>query len=78
MTIQFWTAISPQKKIYNHLFHEEVEIAVAALKKGKCAGIDNIPAKLVQAGEEVIIDVLKAIYEKIWRTENGLHHGLSR
>ena len=29
---------------------EEVEIAVASLKKGKSAGVDNIPAELVQAG----------------------------
>ena len=29
---------------------EDVEIAVASLKKGKSAGVDNIPAELVQAG----------------------------
>ena len=32
------------------ILHEEVEIAVASLKKGKSAGVDNIPAELVQAG----------------------------
>ena len=32
--------------------HEEVESAVASLKKGKSAGVDNIPAELVQAGGE--------------------------
>ena len=31
------------------ILREEVEIAVASLKKGKSAGIDNIPAELVQA-----------------------------
>ena len=35
---------------------EEVEIAVASLKKGMSAGIDNIPAELLQAGGETIID----------------------
>ena len=39
---------------------EKVEIAVAALK-GKSAGVDNIPADLVQAGRETMIDVLTEI-----------------
>ena len=34
VTMQFWTAINPQKKMYN-LFEKKVEIVVAALKKGK-------------------------------------------
>ena len=29
---------------------KEVEAAVQSLKKGKSAGVDNFPAKLVQAG----------------------------
>ena len=37
--------------------HKEVEIAVAALKQGKSAGVDNIPAELVQAGGEPMSDV---------------------
>ena len=40
------------------ILREEVEIAVALQKKGKSAGVDNIPAELVQAGGETIIDVL--------------------
>ena len=32
------------------ILREEVEIEVASLKKGKCAGVDNIPEELVQAG----------------------------
>ena len=31
---------------------------MAALKKENSAGVDNIPAELVQAGGETIIDVL--------------------
>ena len=33
----------------------EVEAAVQSLKKGKSAGVDNIPAELVQAGGEDVI-----------------------
>ena len=58
-TTLYWTAASPR---------EEVEIAVASLKKGKSAGVDNIPAELVQAGGETMIDVLTEICNRIWRT----------
>ena len=46
---------------------EEVEIAVATLKKGKSARVDNIPAEFVQAGGETMIDVLIEICNRIWR-----------
>ena len=49
------------------ILREEVEIAVAALKKGKSAGVDNIPAELVQAGGESMINVLTEICNKIWK-----------
>ena len=49
------------------ILREEVEIAVASLKKGKSAGVDNIPAELVQAGGETMIDVLTEICNRIWR-----------
>ena len=39
----------------------EVEAAVQPLKKGKSAGVDNIPAELVQAGVEDIITALTTI-----------------
>ena len=35
---------------------------------GKSAGVDNIPAELVQADGETIIDVLTEICDRIWRT----------
>ena len=47
---------------------EEVEAAVKALKMWKSAGMDNIPAELVQAGGEAMTDILTAICNKIWRT----------
>ena len=50
------------------ILREEVKIAVASLKKGKPAGVDNIPEKLVQAGGETMIDVFTQICNRIWRT----------
>ena len=47
---------------------KEVEAAVQSLKKGKSAGVDNIPAELVQAGGEDVITALKTICNKIWLT----------
>ena len=46
---------------------EEVEVAVASLKKGKSSGVDNIQ-ELVQAGGETMIDVLTEICNRILRT----------
>ena len=43
-----------------------MEAAVKALKMGKSAGMDNIPAELIQAGGEATIDILTC--NKIWRT----------
>ena len=38
------------------------------MKKGKSAGVDNIPAELVQAGGGNVITVLATICSKIWQT----------
>ena len=38
------------------------------MKKGKSAGVDNIPAELVQAGGEDVITALMAICDNIWQT----------
>ena len=46
----------------------EFEAAVKSLKKGKSAGVDNIPSELVQAGGEAMIDMLLIICNKIWQT----------
>ena len=58
----------PPEEDQQPILREEVEIAVAALKKGKSAGVDNIPTELVQAGGETMIDVLTDICNRIWRT----------
>ena len=50
------------------ILRETVEAAVQLLKKGKSAGVDNIPAELVQAGGEDVITTLTTICNKIWQT----------
>ena len=47
---------------------KEVEAAVQSLAKRKSAGVDNIPAELVQAGGEDVITALTTICNKIWQT----------
>ena len=47
---------------------KEVAAAVQLLKKGNSAGVNNIPAELVQAGGEDIITALTTICNKIWQT----------
>ena len=59
----------PPEEDLQPILREEVEIAVASLKKGKSAGVDNIPAELVQAGGETMIDALTEICNRTWRTE---------
>ena len=53
---------------HHPFLREEVEAAVKALKMGKSAGVDNIPAELVQAGGETMIDILTTICNNIWNT----------
>ena len=50
------------------ILREDVEMAVASLKREKSAGVDNIQQKLVQAGGVTMIDVLTEICNRIWRT----------
>ena len=68
----------PPEEDLQPIHREEVGIAVASLKKRKPAGVDNIPAELVQAGGETMIDVLQRSVTGSGEQENGLPHGLSR
>ena len=43
------------------ILREKVEATVKSLKKGKLAGVDNIPSELVQAGGEAMTDMLLII-----------------
>ena len=58
----------PPEEDLQPILREEVEIAVASLKKGKSVGVEYIPNELVQAGGETMIDVLTEIFNRIWRT----------
>ena len=53
---------------HHPILREEMEAAVKTLKMGKSAGVDNVPAELVQPGGEAIIDTLTTICIKIWKT----------
>ena len=60
--------VPPATNNDNHpILREEVEAAVKTLKKGKSAGVDNIPAEMVQAGGENI-SVLLIICNNIRQT----------
>ena len=50
------------------ILRKEVEASVQLLTKGKSAGVDNIPAELVQAGREDVTTALTTICNKIWQT----------
>ena len=50
------------------ILRKEVEAAVQPLKKGKPAGVGNIPAELVPAGGEDVITALTTICNQIWHT----------
>ena len=69
--MEYWTVLDcsqPLEEDLQPILCEEVEIAVASLKKGKFGGVDNIPVELVQACGETIIDILTEICNRIWRT----------
>ena len=76
----YWNAGQPPEEDLQPILRVKVEIAVASLKKGRSAGVDNIPAELVQAGGETMIDVLTEICNRIWRTGEWPTpwHGFSR
>ena len=50
------------------LLRREVEAAVQPLKKEMSAGVDNIPAELVQAGGEDVITALTTMRNTVWQT----------
>ena len=47
---------------------KEMEAAVKLLRKGRSAGVHCIPAELVQAGGEDVINALTTICNKTWQT----------
>ena len=68
---QYWTV--PRQTEDDHpILRREVEAAVQSLKKGKSAGVDNIPAEPVQTGGEDVITALMTICNKFWQTRERL------
>ena len=62
---QYWTV--PRQTDDHPILRKEVEAAVQSLKKWKSAGVDNIPAELVQACGEDVITALTTICNEIWQ-----------
>ena len=58
----------PQEQDLKPILRKKIEIISSVSEKGKSVGVDNIPIELVQAGREVLIDVLTEICNRIWRT----------
>ena len=73
----FWICTQTDTEDDHPILHREVEAAVQSLKKGKSAGVNNIPAELVQAGGEDVITALTTVCNKIWQKGNGQPHGPS-
>ena len=65
---QYWTVPRQTQRMATPILRRKVGAAIQSLKKGKSAGVDNIPAKLVQAGGEDVITALTTICNKIWQT----------
>ena len=50
------------------ILRKEEEAAVQSLKRGKSAGVDNIPVELVQGGGQDVITAVTTICNTIWQT----------
>jgi hypothetical protein len=47
----------------------KVEVAVAKLKKYESPGSDQIPAKLIQAGGEILLSAIHKLNNSVWNNE---------
>ena len=47
----------------------EIKIAIMALKNGKAAGPDEIPAEAIKAGIVAAVNMLHSLFSKIWEEE---------
>jgi hypothetical protein len=55
----------------------EVEIAIVKLKKYKSPGSDQIPAELIQAGEEILLSAIHKLINVFGIRRNCLISGMS-
>ena len=60
----------PTNKENNDIMKEEVEKAIRKLKDNKATGTDGIPAELIKAGGEKLVELFHQLCQKIWREEN--------
>jgi regulator of sirC expression with transglutaminase-like and TPR domain len=51
----------------------EVEVAIEKLKSYKSPGVDQIPAELIQAGEETLLSEIHKLIKLIWNKEELPH-----
>ena len=49
---------------------DEISKAVNKLKKNKAAGLDGLPAELLQYGGEAVVKGLTQLFNTIWHTED--------
>ena len=47
----------------------DVRMAIEALKNGKAAGVDNIPAEVFKVGGELMVDIIYTLITLIWEKE---------
>ena len=47
----------------------EIVDAIKAMKNGKAAGADNIPAEVLKVDPYISADILLPLFQDIWRTE---------
>ena len=66
--ISVLTVNEPSNQDNFPILESDVETDIQALKMGKSAGIDNIPAELIKAGGYIVIQILQDICNKIWET----------
>jgi hypothetical protein len=55
----------------------KAEIAIAKLKKYKLPGGHQIPAELIQTGDEMLLSAIHKLINSIWNTKNCLISGRS-
>ena len=51
------------------LIRDEIRMAIRQLRSGKAAGPDGIPCQALKADIETTVDMLYALFEKIWEAE---------
>jgi len=55
---------------HSDIDEDEINKAINKLKKNKAAGLDGIPAELLQYGAEAVVKELTQLFNTIWHTED--------